>query len=66
MTETIEIVGMSCNHCIEKIKRFVGEVEGVEDMQISLENKTLKVSFNSPATLEQIKDAVLDSGFEIK
>lgn len=66
MTEILHIEGMNCNHCVEKIKKFVNEVKGVENINISLENKTLKVSFNPPCTLEKIKEAVLDSGFEIK
>lgn len=66
MTEILHIEGMSCNHCVEKIKKFVGEIEGIDKINISLENKTLEVSFNPPCTLEKIKEAVLDSGFEIQ
>ncbi|RDU64700.1 heavy-metal-associated domain-containing protein [Helicobacter sp. MIT 14-3879] len=66
MREIIEIEGMSCNHCVEKIKKFVSEVNGVENIEISLENKTLDVVFNLPANIEAIKEAILDSGFDIK
>ncbi len=64
MTEEIIINGMNCAHCERTIKTFVGEIQGVKDMQVDLARKILKVEFEAPASLEQIKEAILDSGFE--
>lgn len=64
--EEIQVRGMSCNHCVEKIKRFVGEVSGVSAVSVDLEQKIVAVDFESPATLEAIKEAILDSGFEVE
>ena len=63
--EEIQVRGMRCNHCVEKIKRFVGEVSGVSALSVDLERKIVAVDFESPATLEAIKEAILDSGFEV-
>lgn len=62
----IKVSGMHCNHCVEKIKRFVGEVSGVSAVSVDLEQKIVVVDFKSPATLEAIKEAILDSGFEVE
>ena len=59
----LKIEGMKCTHCVDKIRRFVGEVEGVKSLNLSLENKTLEVAFEPPATIEAIIEAIEDSGF---
>ena len=66
MTAEIKVRGMHCNHCIEKIKRFVGKVSGVSKVEVDLEQKIVAVDFALPATLEAIKEAILDSGFEVE
>ncbi|RAX55152.1 hypothetical protein CCY99_00180 [Helicobacter sp. 16-1353] len=66
MKELLNIEGMTCNHCVEKIKKFVGECEGVQNININLENKTLEVEFIEPTTIENIILAIEDSGFEVK
>lgn len=66
MNAVLNIEGMSCGHCVQKIEKFVGELKGVESLKVSLENKSLEVSFSEPCTIEDIKEAVLDCGFEVK
>ncbi len=65
MTAELKVRGMSCNHCVEKVKRFVGEVSGVSKVEVDLEGGIVVVDFESPATCAAIKEAILDSGFEV-
>ena len=51
MIATFKVSEMSCNHCVEKIKKFVGEIGGVIDIDINLETKIIKVSFEAPANV---------------
>lgn len=62
----LKVRGMSCNHCIEKVKRFVGELSGVSAVSVDLEGGIVVVDFEPPATCETIKEAILDSGFEVE
>lgn len=66
MTAELKVRGMHCNHCVEKIKRFVGEVSGVSKVEVDLDSGIVAVDFDSLATLEAIKEAILDSGFEVE
>lgn len=66
MSVEIKVSGMHCAHCVEKVKRFVGEVSGVGEICVDLEGGIVAVAFESPATLEAIKEAILDSGFEVE
>lgn len=65
MTIQLSVVGMRCEKCVDKIEKFVGEIDGVDLIDVNLEAKSLRVEFNAPATSETIKEAVLDAGFEI-
>lgn len=66
MIAEIKVSGMHCNHCVDKITRFVSEVEGVSEVIVDLEARIVRVDFESPASLESIKEAILDSGFEVE
>ncbi len=65
MKEILQVNGMNCGHCESKVKSFVSEVEGVKDIKVNLQTKQVEVEFESPATLDSIKEAILDSGFEV-
>ena len=66
MTAELKVSGMHCNHCVDKIMRFVSEVSGVSEVRVDLEGKIVRVDYESPASLEAIKEAILDSGFEVE
>ena len=66
MRAELKVSGMHCNHCVDKITRFVGEVDGVSEVSVDLEAKIVCVDYETPATLEAIKEAILDSGFEVE
>lgn len=66
MTAELKVSGMHCNHCVDKITRFVSEVSGVSEVRVDLEAQIVRVDYESPATLEAIKEAILDSGFEVE
>lgn len=66
MIAEIKVCGMHCNHCVDKITRFVSEIEGVSEVRVDLDARIVCVDFESPASLESIKEAILDSGFEVE
>jgi copper chaperone len=41
--ETKFNVGMTCDGCANAIKRILGKIEGVQDIQTNVENKTVIV-----------------------
>lgn len=63
---TLKVPHMNCSHCVSKITNFLQEVQGVEEIECFLNSKEVKVSFQSPATKEQIIEAIEDCGFEVE
>jgi len=61
---TLNVEGMSCNHCVQAVERAVKEV-GAE-AKVNLEAKTVLVDFDeSKISLGEIKHAIEDQGYAI-
>lgn len=53
-TVTYTIPGITCNHCIHTITSEVSEIEGIHNVSADLDKKQVEISFDAPATEEQI------------
>ena len=64
---TLQVAGMSCGHCVKAVEGAVGELAGVEKVTVDLKNGTVDVEFNeNGVSLDQIKEAIDDQGYEVK
>ena len=60
----IHIEGMMCQHCKAAVEKALRAVDGVESVEVSLEDKCATVTGSAdPAALKQ---AVIDAGYEAK
>ncbi len=63
---TLNVQGMSCGHCVKAVEGSVGELEGVSNVTVHLENGTVDVEYNAEAvTLETIKETIDDQGYDV-
>jgi copper ion binding protein len=61
----LEISGMSCFRCAEKIEKKIGRMEGVSEIKVNLEEKNANIKFDdSKISVQQIKDKVKEIGYE--
>lgn len=65
--EKFVVEGMSCGHCVATIKKAVGGLAGVVNVEVSLDHKEVSVEFDADkveigAVFSKIKEA----GFEVK
>ncbi|MFB1299730.1 copper-binding metallochaperone CopP [Helicobacter pylori] len=65
MKVTFQVPSITCSHCVDKIEKFVGEIEGVSFIDANVEKKSVVVEFDAPATQDLIKEALLDAGQEV-
>jgi copper chaperone CopZ len=54
-TVTYSIPNISCGHCVHTIQTEVGELAGVQSVVADKDKKVATITFNPPATEEQIK-----------
>ena len=51
---TYEVPAISCGHCVHTIQMEVGDLAGVQSVKASNETKKVEISFDAPATEDQI------------
>lgn len=63
---TLNVQGMTCGSCVNKIEGNVGKLNGVESVKVLRSEGKVDVTFNeSTVNLGVIKGAIKDSGYEV-
>ena len=66
MKADIKVYGMTCMHCHKRVTDAISALEGVNSVEVSLEDERASVEFDAERIgLEDIKKAVTDAGYEI-
>ena len=61
--ETLSIPNISCGHCVMSIKNELSEMEGVKSVNGNPETKSIDVEWDSPASLEKIKETLKEINY---
>ncbi len=65
-TTVVTISGMTCMGCVSSVKRVLGGIAGVAQVEVSLEKARAEVSYDPDKTsLQTIKAAITDAGYEV-
>lgn len=65
-TATIAIEGMTCQGCVNSVTKALNTVDGVNQVEVSLENNQAKVSYDdAKATEVDLKTAIEDAGYDV-
>ncbi len=62
----LTVDGMTCNHCVMKVKDALSRVNGVYRVKVELENKRATVEKNENVANEKLIKAVESAGFNCK
>ncbi len=66
ITQTLNVNGMSCEHCVRAVKGAVSALPGVETVDVSLEKNLVTVGYDPAATSEQsIRAAIEGEGYTV-
>ncbi|WP_040208110.1 copper chaperone CopZ [Neobacillus jeddahensis] len=64
---TLNVQGMSCEHCVKAIEGNVGELKGVNSVKVNLKADTVDVEFNQQEiSLDKIKETIDDQGYDVE
>ena len=65
MKKILEINGMTCAHCAARVKKELEKIEGVESVEVNVEEKKAVVSLNTAISEVKLKAAVEEAGYEV-
>ncbi len=60
---TVTIPNINCGHCAMIIKREVGEIDGVESVDVDVSSRKALVRWSAPADWESIEAVLVEIGF---
>lgn len=61
--KTLTVPNITCGHCVMSIKNELNELEGVRHVEGNSENKVITVEWESPATLDKIKETLKEINY---
>ena len=65
-TKTINIEGMQCNHCKMTVEKVLNAIDGVEEVEVDLENKNATIESTKEINNDEIKRVIEEAGFIVK
>jgi copper chaperone len=64
-TVTYSVPAISCMHCTHTIEMEVSELQGVKSVKADVDSKNVTISFEAPATEEQIKALMAEIAYPV-
>ena len=62
----IKTEGMHCEGCSKRLTKVLNNVEGINTVEVSLENKLAQIEYDEKIVkLEDLQEAIQDAGFEV-
>jgi copper ion binding protein len=65
MKTTLKIEGMSCDHCVRHVTEALKGIPGVKAVTVSLTGKDAVLDHEDAVTVEVMKAAVVEAGYEV-
>ena len=64
MKKTLEIRGMTCEHCVRRVNKIISEFDGVSDVFVDLQKMEVTFECNQNHTdIENIVKAINEFGY---
>lgn len=64
-TTTLTVPDISCGHCKSAIESAVSELDGVDKVEVAIEEKTVDISFDAPADVDAVIAAIESQGYDV-
>jgi copper chaperone len=62
-TKTFTVPNISCGHCVHTVEMELGDLAGVSSVNAEQDTKLVTVSWDSPATWEQIQQTLVEINY---
>ena len=62
---TINIKGMSCNHCVMAVSKALNEVDGIKDVRVDLAKGEAAFDEGKPIDMDLVRKGIQKAGYEV-
>ncbi|MCL2756614.1 MAG: heavy-metal-associated domain-containing protein [Coriobacteriia bacterium] len=64
-TTKVLIDGMSCQHCVRHVTEALMDLDGVQSVEVSLEDKHAIIEHDDALSLDEFEAAIADAGYDV-
>ena len=65
-TKTFSVPDISCQHCKDSIEDAVGPLNGVDSVEVAIDDRTVAIDYDgTDGTFEVIVAAIEEQGYEV-
>jgi copper chaperone len=64
-TATYTVTGMTCEHCVRSVSEEIGELPGVQSVDVALQAGAVTVTSDAPLDTAAVRAAVEEAGYEL-
>ncbi|NMA94733.1 MAG: heavy-metal-associated domain-containing protein [Clostridiales bacterium] len=65
MKRVLTIEGMTCEHCVNRVKNALENVAGVKSVKVRLKKNTATLKLKKPIDNETLRAVVEDAGYDV-
>lgn len=66
MGKKLSVEGMSCQHCVGRVKKYLEAINNVSKVDVDLDNKEASFEFEGSIDLETIIKDISEFGFQTR
>ncbi|MGE2722934.1 heavy-metal-associated domain-containing protein [Mycolicibacterium malmesburyense] len=64
-TTTVTVTGMTCGHCAASVREELGEIPGVQAVDVDVASGAVTIDSVAPVEPEAIRSAVEEAGYRL-
>lgn len=65
MEQTIKVKGMTCQHCVKMVTKALQSLQGVRNVEVSLEKAEARIESDRPITSDILREALKKAGYDL-
>ena len=66
MDKKLIIPEISCQHCVDTIKKALSEIENINLLEVDIDTKTVSIDYSNELDIDQIQNLLLDQGYTVE
>lgn len=64
-TTTVTVTGMTCGHCAASVREELGEIPGVQAVEVDVTSGAVTIDSVAPVAADAIRTAVEEAGYRL-
>lgn len=65
MNQSINVVGMTCQHCVNSVTEELSKIKGVQKVEVDLNSGNVEISAETKIDQNEISEAIKEAGYEL-